>query len=72
MIGALCRQAVRENAAVPCFYLYFASEKDQFPAATQGSVLKQVVGVLGELPEEIIKALLGERGVLWWPEAFAR
>ena len=56
MVDTLCKQAVGENAAVACFYFDFASQEEQSPAAILGSVLKQVVGGLGEVPERIVKA----------------
>ena len=56
MIDALCKQAVTENAAVACFYFDFATHEEQSPAAILGSVLRQVVGGLEEIPGSIVKA----------------
>ena len=56
MIDTLCKQAVKRNAAVACFYFDFAAQEEQSPAAVLGSVLKQVVGGLGDVPERIVKA----------------
>ena len=56
VIDTLCKQAVGENAAVACFYFDFATQEEQSPAAILGSVLKQVVGGLDEVPEKIVKA----------------
>ena len=56
VIDTLCKQALRENAAVACFYFDFATQEEQSPAAILGSVLKQVVGGLSEIPEGIAKA----------------
>ena len=56
MIDTLCKQIVRENAAVACFYFDFTAQEEQSPAAILGSVLKQVVGGLDEIPEGIAKA----------------
>jgi len=56
VIDALCKQAVQENAAVACFYFDFADQQEQFPDAILGSVLKQVVGGLEEVPERIVRA----------------
>ena len=56
VIDTLCKQAVEGNAAVACFYFDFAAQKEQFPAAVLGSVLKQVVGGLHEIPTGIVKA----------------
>ena len=55
VIDTLCKQAVGENAAVACFYFDFAAP-EQSPAAVLGSVLKQVVGGLDEVPEKMVKA----------------
>jgi len=44
------------NATVACFYFDFASHDDQSPAVVLGSVLRQVVGGLEEVPEKIVKS----------------
>ena len=56
VIDTLCKRAVGENAAVACFYFDFAAQEEQSPAAVLGSVLKQVVRGLDEVPEKIIGA----------------
>ena len=56
MIDTLCKQVVRRDAAVSCFYFDFAAQEEQSPAAILGSVLKQIVGGLDEVPERIAKA----------------
>ena len=56
VIDALCKQGVEENAAVACFYFDFADQQEQFPDAILGSVLKQVVGGLEDVPGRIVKA----------------
>ena len=56
VIDTLCKQAVREDAAVACFYFDFATQEEQSPAAILGSVLKQVVGGLSEVPGGLVKA----------------
>ena len=55
VIDTLCKQTVERNAAVACFYFDFAAMEEQSPAAVLGSVLKQVVGGLEEVPERIVK-----------------
>ena len=50
----LCK-AVGENAAVGCFYFDFAAQEEQSPTAILGSVLKQIVSGLDEIPEGIVK-----------------
>ena len=56
VIDTLCKQAVGENTAVACFYFDFAAQEEQLPAEVLGSVLKQVVGGLNEVPERIVRA----------------
>ena len=53
-IDRLCKQAMREKAAVACFYFDFVAQEEQSPAAILGSVLKQVVGGLEEISERIV------------------
>ena len=64
MIDTLCKQAVEENAAVACFYFDFATHEEQSLAAILGSVLKQVVGGLKEVPERIVKAFRDREKVI--------
>ena len=64
MIDTLCRQAVEINAAVACFYFDFANPGEQSPAAILGSVLKQVVAGLDEVPESILKAFRNREKVI--------
>jgi len=56
VIDTLCGQAVRGSDVVACFYIDFAVQEEQSPAAILGSVLRQVVSTLGEVPEGIVKA----------------
>ena len=53
MIDSLCDQAGAENSTVAFFYFDFTVQKGQSPANTMGSLLKQVVGGLEEIPEEV-------------------
>jgi len=61
VIDSLCEQAVQGNTGVACFYFDFAVKEEQSPDAILGSVLRQVVGGLDEVPEKIVKAFR-ERG----------
>jgi len=57
VVDTLSRQAAEENSAVACFYFDFVThEEEQSPAAVLGSVLKQVVAGLEEVPERIVRA----------------
>ena len=64
VVDTLCKQAVDENAAVVCFYLDSTAQKDQSPAAILGSVLKQIVGGLDEVPTGIAEAFREREGVI--------
>ena len=64
VIDTLCKEAVEGNAAVACYYFDFAVQEEQFPAAILGSVLRQVVGGLDEVPEGIVKAFRGREKVI--------
>jgi len=59
VIDTLCKRAVEESAAIACFYFDFAAQEEQSPAAVLGSVLKQVIGGLDEVPERIVGAFRG-------------
>ena len=64
VIDKLCELAAEGNTAVACFYFDFAAQEEQSPAAILGSVLKQVVGGLDEVPERIIKAFRDREKVI--------
>jgi len=53
VIDNLCDRVGRQNATVACFYFDFAAQNEQSPACILGSLLKQVVFGLDEIPEEI-------------------
>ena len=56
VIDNLCDQVKGQNATVACFYFDFAAQNEQSPACMMGSLLKQLVFGLEEIPEEISKA----------------
>ena len=64
MIDTLCKQAVEGNTGVACFYFDFAAPEEQSPTALLGSVLKQVVAGLDEVPERIVRAFRNREKVL--------
>jgi len=64
VIDSLCNQTGGQNVAVACFYFDFASQKEQSPTNTLGSLLKQVVSGLEEVPEEIVRAYEAQKKVL--------
>ena len=55
VIDTFCKQAVEVNAGVACFYFDFALKEGQSPDAVLGSVLRQIVSGLKEVPEGITK-----------------
>ena len=64
VVDTLCKQAAGGNFAVACFYFDFTGQKDQSPAAILGSVLKQIVGGLDEVPEGIVRAFQDRERVI--------
>ena len=63
MIDSLCDQAGEQNATIAGFYFDFSVQK-QSPASTMGTLLKQVVGGLEEIPEEISQAYQKQKKAL--------
>jgi len=61
VIDSLCDQTGDQNSAVACFYFDFTVQKDQSPTSTMGALLKQVVGGLEEIPEEVSQAYQKEK-----------
>jgi len=64
VVDTLCKQDVEGNAVVACFYFDFAAQGEQSPAAVLGSVLKQVVAGLEEVPERIVRAFRSREAVI--------
>ena len=68
VVDRLCDQSRGQNRAVTCFYLDFAARKEQSVANILGSLLRQVVGGMEKVPEEIAqvfqeqKMAIGGRG----------
>ena len=56
VVDRLCDQSRGQNTAVTCFYLDFAARKEQSVASILGSLLRQVVGGMEKVPEEISRA----------------
>ena len=56
----LCDQAEEQNTPVTCFYFDFAARKEQSVTSMLGSLLKQIVGGLEKIPDEISKAFQGQ------------
>jgi len=64
VIDRLCDRARWQNAAVACFYFDFSAQKEQPSASMLGALLKQVVGGLEEVPEELSQAYEDQRKVI--------
>ena len=68
VVDRLCDQSRGQNTAVTCFYLDFAARKEQSVTNILGSLLRQVVGGMEKVPEEITqvfqeqKMAIGGRG----------
>ena len=68
VVDRLCDQASEQNTTVTCFYFDFAARKEQSVTNMLGSLLKQVIGGMANVPEEIFrtfqeqKMAIGGRG----------
>jgi len=60
VVDRLCDQTSGQNTAVSCFYLDFAARKEQCATNVLGSLLKQMVGGMERVPEEIWRAFQQE------------
>ena len=69
VVDRLCDKAKVQNIAVACFYVDFAAREEQSPTNILGSLLKQIVGGLERIPDEITqtfrdyKKVIGGRGL---------
>ena len=57
-------QARGQNAAVTCFYLDFAARKEQSVVSVLGSLLRQAIGGMEKVPEEISRAFQEQKNVI--------
>ena len=56
VVDRLCDQSDGQDTAVTCFYVDLAARKEQSVASILGSLLRQVVGGMGNVPKKIIRA----------------
>jgi len=69
IVDKLCDEAEEDDIAVTCFYFDFASRNEQSPINMLGSLLRQLVSGLEEIPEAVIrgfrkkKKVIGGRGL---------
>ena len=64
VVDKLCDQARGQRTAVACFYFDFAARKEQPATSMLGSLLKQVVGGMEAIPEEISEAFQEQKKVI--------
>ena len=55
VVDYLCDQAIERDMAVACFYYDFASREAHTPTNMLGSLVKQLLTGLGEIPAEIVR-----------------
>jgi len=64
VVDYLCDQAIEQDMAVACFYYDFASREAQTPTNMLGSLVKQLVTRLGEIPGEIVEKFRNQKRVI--------
>jgi len=64
VIDSLCDWAKGQHSAVACFYFDFAAQNEQSSESVLGSLLKQVVRGLEEVPGEIAQAYEDQEKVI--------
>ena len=64
VVDTLCDRARGRNIAVTCFYFDFVAEKEQTSGSMLGALLKQVVGGLDKVPEEIMQEFDEQKKVI--------
>ena len=61
VVDRLCDQTRGQNTAVTCFYFDFAARKEQSVTSMMGSLLKQIIGGMEKIPEEISRVFQGQK-----------
>ena len=64
VVDELCRRAAGASTNVACFYVDFATQEEQSPAAILGSILKQAVGGLNEVPQKLVETFRNSEKVI--------
>ena len=64
VIDKLCDEAAVENIAVICFYFDFAARNEQSPVNMLGSLLRQLVSGLEEIPEVVVQSFRDQKKVI--------
>ena len=60
----MCDESAEEDTAVACFYFDFAARNEQSPANVLGSLLRQLVSGLEEIPEVVLQCFRKEKRVI--------
>jgi len=61
VVDKLCDEAKGQNIAITCFYFDFAAREEHSATGILGSLLKQIVGGMERIPEEISGALRDQK-----------
>src|SRR5437588_6125487 len=61
VIDKLCDETVEEDTVVTCFYFDFAARNEQSPIDMLGSLLRQLVGGLEEIPEAVVRGFRNQK-----------
>ena len=61
VIDRLCDEADEDDIAVTCFYFDFAARSEQSPTNMLGSLLRQVVSGLEEIPKAVVQGFRNEK-----------
>ena len=60
----MCDESAEEDTAVACFYFDFAARNEQSPANVLGSLLRQLVSGMEEIPEVVLQSFRKEKRVI--------
>ena len=61
VVDYICDQVTEQDITVACFYYDFASREAQSPINMLGSLLKQLLGGVEAIPEEIIRKFRSQK-----------
>jgi len=61
LVDHLCDQVIEQDMVVACFYYDFASREAQTPTNMLGSLVKQLLNGLGEIPGEIVQRFRSQK-----------
>ena len=64
VVDRLCDLARGQNAVVSCFYFDFSARKEQSPTSMLGSLVKQMVGGMERIPEEVLRVFQEQKNTL--------